>query len=123
MRKYLMGFLLFFSVNAFSNCSVFIPEKKFYHESGYAINFDFTSLIESKGYSEVFSPEFASSVLTIKGVEIRGRFKKAEASISIDQLTVTESVVCLTQMCSIFDFNKAFRKTYLKLEKSLPFCL
>lgn len=107
---------------AFARCKVFVPERIFHHDSGYSINFDFYSLLQPKGYSEVESPEAADLILKVEGLEVEGRLHKAQATLAMDTLSVTEVQTCFTQFCGISDYAKAFNKAYKKFSKQLPAC-
>ncbi len=107
---------------AFAQCKVFVPERIFYHDSGYSINFDFYSLLQPKGYMEVASAEEADHVLTVLGTELEGRFHKAQASMVMGSVKVIETKTCLTQLCGISDYAKAFNKAYKKFSKQLQSC-
>jgi hypothetical protein len=121
--KYIVTVLfLIFSSQAFSQCNVFIPQKTFYHDSGYAINFEFSSLLYSKGYVEVFDVDSADSILEVSGEEVMGRFHRAKATFSMNSVTYSDSVLCLTHYCSISDYGKAFRKVYKKFSEALSNC-
>jgi hypothetical protein len=122
MKPWILLCLAFSFSNASANCNVFIPEKTFYHASGYGINFSFTDDLASKGYIEVTDPREADLVLKFKGSEIKGRFHKAEAQIQMGEAYATEQKTCLTQMCSIYDYGKAFKKAYASFFKVLSDC-
>ena len=122
MRLVLLLASMLFSFSIMANCNVFIPEKEF-NASGYPIIFDFTKLLESKNYLEVYSPEQADLWLTIEGVEFEGpRFHRAQAIMKLGDFKVDESVLCLTQFCGVSDYGKAFRKAYKKLSALIPQC-
>lgn len=122
MKFLLTAFFLSFSSFSFSQCNVFVPEKTFYHDSGYSIDFEFSSLLSSKGYVEVFDASSSDFTLDVSGEEVKGRFHRAKATFSMDSITSTESVLCLTQYCSIVDYGKAFRKAFKKFSESIPSC-
>lgn len=107
---------------AFAQCRVFVPERIFHHDSGYSINFDFYSLLQPKGYKEVAFEEEADDVLRVAGVELDGRFHKAQASMVMGAVKVIETQTCMTQLCGISDYAKAFNKAYKKFSKQLPAC-
>jgi len=122
MKTWILLCLAFSISSASANCNVYIPEKTFYHASGYGINFSFTDDLASKGYFEVTDPREADLVLKLKGVEIKGRFHKAQAQIQMGEAYASEQKTCLTQMCSIYDYGKAFKKAYVSFFKSLSDC-
>jgi hypothetical protein len=116
----LLAFLI--STHAFAKCRIYIPVKSFNHE-GYTVFFDFNDLLSKKNYTEVFNPDEADDVIMVDGVEIDGpRFHHAKSIIEMVDLKIEDSVTCLTQICSIRDFGKAFRKSYKKLSDQLPDC-
>jgi hypothetical protein len=122
MKILLILSMMIVTTFANANCNVFVPDRIFHHDSGYSINFDFYSLLESKGYREVDHAEDADHVLKIEGVELEGRFHKAQAGISMGTLKILETQTCLTQFCGISDYAKAFNKAYRKFSKQLPAC-
>lgn len=122
MKVLLILSMMLVSNLAFAQCKVFVPEHIFYHDSGYSINFDFYSLLHPRGYSEVESPETADHILRVEGLEVEGRLHKAQATLSIDDIKVTEVQTCFTQFCGISDYAKAFNKAYKKFSKQLPAC-
>lgn len=99
-----------------------MPERIFHHDSGHSINFDFYSLLQPKGYTEVVYSQEAVHVLTVLGTELQGRFHKAQASMVMGSVKVIETQTCLTQLCAISDYAKAFNKAYKKFCKQLPAC-
>jgi hypothetical protein len=123
MKLWGLLFLAFSISSASSNCNVYIPEKTFYHSSGYGINFDFTDQLALKGYLEVLDPLEANLILEIEGVEVKGRFHRAQAKIKMGKTSVIEHKICLTQMCSIYDYGKVFKKAYATFFKSLVDCI
>lgn len=123
MKKFLLGLpFVLFSNFLFADCKVFVPEKTFLHTSGYSISFDFTKMLSEKGYTEVFSVDEASGVLELAGNEIEERLHKAEGTLKLGDLMVSERVTCFTQYCAISDYAKAFNKVYKKFSKQLPAC-
>ena len=122
MKLWILFFLVTSFSNAFADCHVYIPEKTFYHASGYGINFQFTDDLALKGYLEVTDSNNADYILEIKGVEIKGRFNKAQGQIRMGQHFVSEQKTCLTQMCSINDYGKVFQRAYFSFFESLPMC-
>ncbi len=125
MKKMTGCFLLFFllsGVSAEAGCRVFVPEKEFLHDSGYSIRFDFSSVLNSKKYEEVYDPSLADFVLSISGSEIEGRLHRAEARIKMGDLEVSKRRLCLTQFCGISDYAKSFSKAYREFSRSLPVC-
>ena len=122
MKPWIIFFIMSTISTAFANCNVFIPEKTFYHASGYGINFDFTEKLSSKGYYEVLDPNEANFILEIKGTEIKGRLNKAQAKIMMGEMKVIELKTCLSQMCSIYDYGKAFNKAYASFFLNLSNC-
>jgi len=123
MKLWMLFFFLGSFSNAFAGCHVYIPEKTFYHASGYGINFQFTDDLALKGYSEIMDPNDADFILEIEGVEVKGRFNKAQAQIRMGKNIVSEQKTCLTQMCSIYDYGKVFRRAYSSFFESLPECM
>ena len=122
MRFILTLCSFFLSLNAVANCHVYIPEKEFYHQ-GYTVYFDFTEMLTKKNFIEVSSQAEADQILHLEGVEVEGpRFHTAKSMMTIGDLKVMDSKVCLTQLCSIRDFAKAFIKSYKKLSELLPVC-
>jgi hypothetical protein len=121
MRKIFILLMLLNSFTTMASCEVFIPVKYFHHDSGYSINFNFEKLLAPKGYVEVENPE-APNVLFIEGEELKGRFHKALAKMSLGDLKVSAQVICLTQLCAISDYAKAFNKTYKIFARQLPEC-
>ncbi len=116
----LLGFL---TNAAFAGCNIYVSGKTFYHESGAAIYFDLTKPFSEKGYIEVPTPQDSHHIVTIEGFEREGRFNKAEAHIQMGPLSISKSVTCLTQLCAISDYAKAFNKTYEVFVRKLPACL
>ena len=115
--------LLLLSLNVEASCRVFIPEKVFYHDSGIVIDFEFDSLLISKGYQEVFNSNQADIVLTFKGIEDRsGKLNKAVAIFIFDDQKIEIKKTCLSSMCSIYDYRVSFFKAYKQLEKVVPRC-
>ena len=115
---------LFFSLYCFagySACDVYIPEKTFYHDSGYSINFEFDSILSSKRYFEVGTKD-ATYVLTFHGEEIRGRFRKARAILSMGETHIQKEVTCFYMTCGITDYQKAFSKAFSEFSKNLKEC-
>ena len=122
MIRILFLFAFLVSTQSFAKCRIYIPVKSFNHE-GYTVFFDFNDLLTKKNYTEVFSPDEADDVIMVNGVEIEGpRFHHAKSIIEMVDLKIEDSVTCLTQICSIRDFGKAFRKSYKKLSDQLPHC-
>ena len=122
MRLLIILCSLLVSFQAFANCRVYIPEKEFNHD-GYTVYFDFTEMLGKKNYTEVSDQTEADHILYIEGVEVRGpRFRSAKSVMTIGDLKVEESKLCLTQLCSIRDFAKSFIKSYKKLSKIIPAC-
>jgi hypothetical protein len=107
-----------------SDCLVHIPEKVFYHH-GYTINFDFDSLLKSKGFFET-TDRSAPGKLIMEGIEQEGRFHRAVGRLEFffkgESFKAEESVVCLTQLCALADYAKAFNKSYKKLSGIMPSC-
>jgi hypothetical protein len=114
--------------SAFAKCRVYIPEKEFnYH--GYSIHLDFTQMLTKKNYKEVVSLEQADFQLNLRGIERVGQhFHHAVGLLELIEksgttsYTAQESVRCYTQLCALSDYGNAFKKSYQKLEKNLPFC-
>jgi len=105
-----------------TGCHVFVPEREFLHD-GYSIRFDFGPLLSTKGYEEVYEQQQADLILKLTGAEVEGpRFHEAHASLELGATRVESKVTCLTQLCGIADFGKAFSKSYKRLEQSLPAC-
>lgn len=122
MNRILLVLGLIISTNSFAKCRIYIPVKSFNHE-GYTVFFEFGELLKSKNYQEVETPEEADDAIMIDGVEIAGpRFHHAKSTIEMVDLKIEDSVTCFTQICSIRDFGKAFRRSYKKLSEQLPEC-
>jgi hypothetical protein len=103
-------------------CRLFIPQKEFNH-SGYHFRFDFGPLLESKQYTEVETREEADAVLAIRGEEFAGRFfHHALGTIELGETRAVGDRRCLTQLCGIRDFAKAFNDAYRELLKKAPSC-
>mgnify|MGYP003574887982 FL=1 len=127
MKKLILLSVLLFSQYSFSNCTVYAPVKDF-NVAGYVINFDFTKMLNDKGYSEVYSENEANYLLTVEGIEQEGRFHKAQSVMTLSDFnqnviaTTTNSVTCFTMSCAVSDYAKSFRKAYQDLSKKLPTC-
>lgn len=115
-------FSVFLSITAQAQCRVHVPVKDFLHESGYSIYFDFAAIFDRKGYQEVEDASLADHVLLLEGMEIEGRFHRAQARFLFGDLEVFTRRVCLTQYCGISDYAVAFRKAYRSLDKKIPPC-
>lgn len=105
-----------------AGCNVYIPEREFHHDSGYAITFNFHQLLTEKNYTEVDSAEAADYILKIEGVEVDGRFHKALSRMEMGSYKAEESVTCLTQYCGLADYARSFNKSYKKISKQIPHC-
>ncbi len=115
-------FSVFFASSAQAQCRVHVPVKDYLHDSGYSIYFDFSAIFDRKGYQEVEDASLADHVLFLEGMEIEGRFHRAQARFLFGDLEVSTRRVCLTQYCGISDFAGAFRKAYRSLENKIPLC-
>ena len=113
---------LLFSSSSFGKCRIYVPIKAFDHQ-GYTVYFDFTELLKRKNYTEVLNAEEADDAIVVDGIEAEGpRFHKAKSIIEMVDIKIEDSVICLTQLCTIRDFAKAFNKSYKKLSDQLPNC-
>jgi hypothetical protein len=113
--------------HATKRCQVYIPEKEFNHY-GYVIRFDFGDFLSKRSMMEVPTEQEADFLILIEGVERAERyFHYADGVIRVQDksgavMEVRESLRCLTQLCGIRDYGKAFQKAYLKLDKTYPKC-
>jgi hypothetical protein len=123
IAKVLTGLVLFLLPGVtLAECRVYIPEKEFLHSSGYAIQFDFESILTPRGYVEVIDPSTSDLVLTVSGQEVEGRFHRARAEMRFGSLQITEEKICFTQWCGIQDYASAFRKAYRSLGRRISNC-
>ena len=105
-----------------ADCLVHVPVKEYLHSSGYSIRFDFTPILEKKGYFEVEDPSRADLVLLLEGNELEGRIHQAEARLEMGGVQVSRKRYCFTQFCGVSDYAQAFRKAYRALDRELPVC-
>lgn len=119
----LAGLSIFFITDAsWASCRVYIPNKLFSH-AGYSIQFDFTEVLQKKGYTEVTRSPEADHTLDLEGTERIGRrFHFAEAQISMSGIRGSFEKVCITQLCGIQDFARSFLKAYRQFDRNLPRC-
>ncbi len=122
MLRLMFVTVLLFSTSSFAKCRIYVPVKAFDHQ-GYTVYFDFTELLKRKNYTEVPTSDEADDSIVIDGIEVEGpRFHKAKSIIEMVDMKIEDSVICLTQLCTIRDFAKAFNKSYKKLSDQLPNC-
>ncbi len=122
LRCLLVVLALLPALDSQAACRVFVSEREFLYE-GHPIGFDFSKLLESHGYVEVPSPNEADAELRIIGEDVsRARFHWARAVLELGEYRGESTVICLTQLCSVRDFAKAFSKAYQKLDRALPVC-
>ena len=113
---------LLFTIDANAACKVFVPVKEFI-VAGYPIRFEFTSMFDRKGYTEVFTLDEADHVLKVEGIEDDSHaLHHAVAKLSFDRIQVVEAKSCFTQFCGVSDYGKVFNKAYRQLSKELPAC-
>ncbi len=113
---------ILFSTSSFAKCRIYVPVKAFDHQ-GYTVYFNFAELLKRKNYTEVLTSEEADDAIVVDGIEVEGpRFHRAKSVIEMIDMKIEDSVICLTQLCTIRDFAKAFNKSYKKLSDQLPNC-
>ena len=113
---------LIFPLTGHAACLVHVPVKEFLHSSGFTIRFDFTSILEKKGYIEVDDPSRADQILLLEGNEIEGSIHQAEGRLVMGGHEVSRKRYCFTQFCGVSDYAQAFRKAYRALDRELPVC-
>ena len=122
LRSFLFVLALLPALHSQAACRVFGSEKEFLY-AGYPISCDFSQLLESHGYTEVSSRTEADAELRVMGEDVsRARFHWARAVLELGPYRGESTMICLTQLCSIRDFGRAFAKAYQKLDRALPVC-
>lgn len=119
MKKFISIFCLF-SVQAWSECNVFIKDKHFSYE-GKTLHHDFEEILKRKGYYIVGEKANADSILV--AMKVDNKVNSAATIVSLDYFHEGRyAKACSGKICQFEDYVQSFEQSFKDFIHNLPKC-